>query len=149
MNFISYNVFLQHLRLSVMSIVKTILSISLSLLILLQSFSKVWIIVSFNLRQAEIAREQCVNRYVPEQLCSGKCVLLENLTETDKEQKQTKFPSKIKEYKEIAYFYRFAAPLSNPNDSIVTPSCQAFYYKPLIGITSVRPVFHPPDLRLV
>ena len=81
---------------------KNIVVIFLSLLFLLQPFSKVWIYVSFKINQDYIAKNLCENRAKPILKCNGKCQLMKKLKQADKdEEKQT--PQTIKEKLELLY----------------------------------------------
>lgn len=58
---------------------KATVSIGLALLVLLPSFSKAWIVLSFQINRNYIAKVLCINRDKPERLCSGKCVLTQRM----------------------------------------------------------------------
>lgn len=127
---------------------KKILTISLTLLILLQSFSKVWIILSFKINQAYIAQVLCVNRMKPELLCSGKCVLTTNL-KADEEQDGKQRPSQLKEQKETTYCFDFLPlPIDKPEEIDAYPPAPSLYCG-LRSSSRVTRIFHPPDAQAV
>ena len=125
--------------------VKNIVSIFFVLLILLQSFSKVWIIVSFKLNQEYIAKVLCINRDKPEMLCSGKCFLDERI-KADEDQSGKQLPQKLKEQKEVVYCFeevcRFPAQAPEPVACVELPAC-CEQIRPSIALTGV---FHPPRM---
>lgn len=50
-----------------------------SLMVLLSGLGKTFILVSFTLNKKFISEQLCENRYRPEMLCSGKCVLVKSI----------------------------------------------------------------------
>ena len=132
--------------LSICKILKNILSISLGLLILLQSTGKLWIVISFKLHQDEIARTLCINRNKPELLCSGKCVLDERLQSHDNQEKQ-QLPVKVKISQEV--YYSISLPDFQPAYSIEVvhedTDKPQFYLSPA-ATPAYGSIFHPPDL---
>jgi hypothetical protein len=85
---------------------KQIVSILLAILILLQSFSKVWIYVSFKISQDRIAQTLCVQRGIKNNCCKGKCYLKKQLKNTD-EQQQKQLSASLKEKSEVLYCQSF------------------------------------------
>ncbi len=128
--------------------VKRILTISLILLILLQSFSKVWIIISFKINQDYIAKVLCVNRDKPEVLCSGKCVLTKNL-KADEEQEGKQLPQKSKEQKETTYCFEVLQWLIDRPNEIADFKKPPTIYRCPRSVPFVMRVFHPPDAGVV
>jgi hypothetical protein len=125
-------------------ILKNAISIFFALLILCQSFSKVWIIISFKINQDYIAKVLCVNRDKPEVLCSGKCVLRQNL-QSDEGQDKKQLPLKSKEQKEITYCFEMLQWLIvEPIENVVSKKHPTFYLYPR-SISHLRRVFHPPN----
>ncbi len=114
------------------------------LLILLQAFSKVWVIVLFKANQDYIARELCVNRYKPEVLCSGKCVLTKNL-KADEEQKGKPVPKQSKEQTETAYCLEDPVWLLAETDELIILKKRPDFYRTLHTSRCVARVFHPPN----
>lgn len=126
---------------------KSIFSIFLALLILLQSFSKTWIILSFKINQDYIAKVLCINRNKPELHCNGKCVLMQRLKASE-EKERKEMPQKVKEQKEALYclgnlICQIARPIDWRNKqskifSHQTPFTSAF----------IKGIFRPPKLVL-
>ncbi|MBP6826214.1 MAG: hypothetical protein KA165_06635 [Saprospiraceae bacterium] len=123
---------------------KRILSISFVLLILLQSFSKAWIIISFKINQDYIAKVLCVNRDNPEVLCSGKCVLTKNL-KADEGQNGKQLPQKSREQKETNYCFEMPQWLINSPIEIVAFKKHPTIYRCPRSLPFVTSIFHPPD----
>ncbi len=66
------------------------------LLLLLQSGAKLFILASFKINQAEIARTLCENKARPQMKCNGKCYLKKQLKAQDsKEQNRPDTGKKI------------------------------------------------------
>lgn len=125
---------------------KNILSISLGLLILLQSTGKLWIVISFKLHQDEIARTLCINRNKPELLCSGKCVLDERLQSHDNQEKQ-QLPVKVKISQEVYYSTSFPEfQLTYSVEAAPEDSNKPQFYLSPSATPAYGSIFHPPDL---
>jgi len=123
---------------------KNIISIFFSLLILCQSFSKVWIIISFKINQDYIAKVLCVNRDKPEVSCNGKCALMKDL-KADEGQDKKQLPKKSKEQKEITYCFEILPWLIvEPIENVVSKKHPTFYLYPR-SISHLMRVFHPPN----
>lgn len=70
---------------------------------MLQTFSKVWILIDFKINQETIAKELCVQREKPNNCCQGKCYLKTQIEQNEKgEQKQ--IPQSLKEKLEVIYY---------------------------------------------
>lgn len=126
---------------------RSFLSIGLALLILLQSFSKVWIIISFKLNQDYIAQNLCVNRNKPEMHCCGKCVLNKNLKadEGGNGAQKKQLPSGVREQKELLYYFQAADSLVAASGLNLYAADAVFSYQPPVAATFVRGIFHPPN----
>lgn len=62
---------------------KSVFSITMTMLFLLVSFQQVLIIVHFKLDQKNIEQEFCVNKAKPQLQCHGKCHLRKELEKSD------------------------------------------------------------------
>jgi len=126
------------------------LSISLVLLILLQSFSKVWIVLSFKLNREYIASTFCVNRDKPELLCSGKCFLNQQL-KADEEQDKKTVPQKAAKNQETGYVLENTSAcaflLTTP--AALLHNTLPFFQSPHHTHPCLDGVFHPPDFFLL
>lgn len=117
-------------------------TILMSFLILLTSSRDVVTYVSFYLNQDFISQNLCVNRYKPELMCYGKCVLNDSLAENH-EKEDDKMPIPQQEKRSV-----FILPSIEIN-----PKAHSFlnFKKDLIAYRStfyafeyLEEVFHPP-----
>lgn len=81
---------------------KKLISICLIFVVMLQSFSRLWIIVSFKANQEYIAKVLCINRDKPEMHCNGNCILMQRMRAADEHEKE-QLPQKLKEHEEAPY----------------------------------------------
>jgi hypothetical protein len=76
-----------------MQLLKKITLLLMLVAVVLQSFSTLLAVVSFELNRSYIAESLCVNRNRPELNCNGQCVLMKNLKakirHADEQEKQT------------------------------------------------------------
>lgn len=125
---------------------KRILSILLALVILLQPFSKVWIVCSFKANQDYIAKVMCINRDKPELHCNGKCVLMQRIQAEERKQEKDRSQKGL-EQKEMLYCSMHAdGPLERPAVWGRQPK-KTFYYPRPFTTSFVRGIFHPPDFQ--
>ena len=122
---------------------KKLLSIGLVSLILLQSFSKVWIILSFKVNQDYIARVLCINRDKPGQACNGKCYLMKQM-KAQEEQEKKQLPQKLRDQKEVTFCFDFPLwQITVPADRPAGGKSPAYilhrHDNPVVG-----GIFHPP-----
>ncbi len=124
---------------------RIILSTCLVLLILLQSFSKAWIVFSFKINQDYIAKVLCINRDRPERHCDGHCVLMQRI-KADEERDKKQVQRILKSQQEIVYSFEQVAGAATdiakekPNDL-----ASAFIYLGPFTSPLNKGVFHPPD----
>lgn len=119
-------------------------TILMSFLILLTSSRDVVTYVSFYLNQDFISQNLCENRYKPEVMCHGKCVLNDSIAENhEKENNKTPIPQQ--EERSV-----FILPSIE-----ITPKVHSFqnFKKDLIAYRTkfyafeyLQEVFHPPSL---
>lgn len=114
------------------------------MLILLQSFSKVWIVFSFKINQDYIARVLCINRDKPETLCSGKCVLTQRI-QADEEQEKKGVPHKQTGQKETLYCFEYFAGLSERPVLRAEKQKNTFQHQTPITAAMLKGIFHPPN----
>lgn len=124
---------------------KKLLSIGLALLILLQSFSKMWIFISFKINQDYILKVLCINRDKPEKACNGKCYLMKQM-KAEEEQEKKQLPQKLREQSEGSYcfdhsLWRIQAPVEIP-----AGHKQPAYISNRHDAAVARGIFHPPNL---
>jgi hypothetical protein len=119
--------------------------IFLALLILLQSFSKLWIIYSFQINQDYIASMLCINRDKPEKACNGQCVLMQRIMAQEEQQKRD-CSALLKSHQEAL----FVAPILffqlNQYHSFIHHAASCFAYLSSFRSGYLMRVFHPPNL---
>ena len=102
--------------------------------------------LAFKINQNHIAETLCVNRYKPERLCSGKCILQQRLQVED-EKGRKEIPQKFKDRIEASYYWdELGFALENAAD---LPVEQKKIFTCLIPFTAaaVKGVFRPPNKR--
>lgn len=67
----------------------------LILLLSAQTFSKWFVVISFNLNRDYIAKNLCENRNRPVLKCNGNCVLMKKMKQEEKQEQNTPGPVKI------------------------------------------------------
>lgn len=92
----------------------------ISILLLLPSFSNVFIYLNFKVNQDEIAKTLCIQKEMKENKCNGKCYLAKQLKKEAEKEKQES--SNIKEKQELVYIH------SNPQH----------HFAPIISIEKTR-----------
>ena len=109
--------------------------------ILLQTFSRAGIYISFKVNQNYIARVLCVNKDKPKLNCNGKCFLAKKLKQAE-QQEQQKVLLKTLEVN-LCYQDWYAFDFQRAS-SVVVPQILSFYLqKPTIA--SSLSIFHPPQ----
>ncbi len=122
---------------------KKIISILLVSVILLQSFSKMWILLSFKVNQDYIAQVLCINRDKPQMHCNGNCILMQRMKAAEEQEKQ-QIPKKLKDHQEVLYC--FAVPTWQiDRQTDITPQKQLFFfYQSPFSTLMSQGVFRPP-----
>jgi hypothetical protein len=100
----------------------------LAILILLQPFSSLWVYVSFNINQSQIAKTLCVQKEIKNNTCKGKCQLKKRLANAEKETEK-QLPSNQKQKLESVCFI----------------STKHLYLNYSFGINSVKKYSNIPD----
>lgn len=121
--------------------VKKTATLLLVLALLLQTFNRVGIYVSFRLNQDFIAKNLCENRTRPQLNCNGKCFLAKKLKAAEEQEKKTTPPGKFMEsvlFCEPIGFFSLL-PQSDLRSGILPAYPQAAYS------SSLPDVFHPPQ----
>lgn len=67
----------------------------LILLLMTQTFSKWFVLMSFKLNQDYIAKNICENRYRPQMHCNGNCVLMKKMKQEEKQEQNAPAPGKV------------------------------------------------------
>jgi hypothetical protein len=106
------------------------------------SFSKLAILIHFEMNRDYIAKNLCVKKKVASNCCKGSCQLNKQLLEQEKKDKQSPLQS-IKNKAELSYFLN-----SKKIDFILTQTIEKKIFSFLFPklITPMRAVFQPPEL---
>ena len=114
----------------------------LILLLMTQSFSHLFVVLSFRINRDYIAKNLCENRYLPTLHCKGNCVLMKKMKQEEKHERESPGNLKVEVISLVISSKTFFAVTSDP-DVIKSNS-----YFPAIntGIPVDRSVdiFHPP-----
>lgn len=119
---------------------KSFLTISLALLVLLQSFSRLWIVMDYEINKDFISKVLCINKAKPELQCEGKCHLAMQLEK--EEQKEQQNPEKAGAASEIILYAHFSLV---PVPSYISTHLVYGTYKPVYSNRSFSDIFHPPQ----
>lgn len=131
----------------IFTIFKYLTIIIILLLISLQPISKLWIVVSFQLNQKEIAKKLCVKKEVKNNTCQGKCHLKKQINEAEEQEgKQTPLPQKDKS--ETSYYYLISNIISTKNLYVISYKHFKPYKNNLRLSDLVADIFHPPEIIL-
>jgi hypothetical protein len=122
---------------------KILALILLSMITLLQSFSKWIILADYEINKEYIAQNLCINKSKPKLHCHGKCQLMKKLAEEEKQNSSNNNnPGKVK-FQDIVYLDTL--PLFTPGYHGMTKPkfrdgiAYAKYQSPISSI------FHPPS----
>jgi len=115
----------------------------LILLLMAQTFSKWFVVISFNLNQDYIAKNLCENRYRPVLKCNGNCVLMKKMKQEEKQEQNAPGPVKLE----------IASIVLSSRSFFATAETPVFISKTLYVsvVNSGKPVdraaaiFHPPS----
>jgi len=89
--------------------VRITVSLLFVIIILVQYFTKTWIILSFKMNQDYIAKVLCINKNKPQLHCDGKCILMLKIR-ANEENQQKKMPQVLKIQNEISYCLQILNP---------------------------------------
>ena len=111
---------------------------------MLQSFSNVWIVLSFKINQEYIAKVLCINRFKPEMTCNGKCVLMQRIKAAEEKEKKAT-PLTLKEQKELVYcLEKLAGPIVRLT-AFENSRKKTFFFLMHYANAFVRDIFRPPN----
>mgnify|MGYP001816228116 CR=1 FL=1 len=85
---------------------RTVLSIFLLVIFLLQSLVKVGILLDYQINQEFIATILCINKDRPKSTCKGQCYLTQQLEKADDNQKK-ELPNSLRQQLETHLFFDF------------------------------------------
>lgn len=123
---------------------RKIVALFVLVLILLQSFSKMGVYLSFKINQIYIANTLCINKAKPQLHCNGKCYLAKKLRQAEQqEQKQQAFSLKLPDVHlccQQLHAFCFSRLAALSPQSPLPPYTWVAPSPSLIGI------FHPPQV---
>ena len=124
---------------------KYLITYTLLFAILSQPFSRLGIVLSFKIRQAEIAAKLCENLNKPELDCAGTCYLKKQLKKIEEQEKQ--LPQNLKD-KEIVWYCNNFFPTFQFSTFIETMFVEKNYnsfYLTMKPASFHSDIFHPPS----
>jgi len=89
------DIFFNQLFFYLYSLMRLILAPILILLVMTQTFSHWFVVMSFKLNQDYIAKNICENRFRPKMHCNGNCVLMKKLKQQEKEEQKNPVTLKL------------------------------------------------------
>ncbi len=124
---------------------KILLTYILLIAVLIQPISKLGLLVSFKIRQAEIAAKLCENLNKPELDCAGSCYLKKQLKKLEEQEKQ--LPQNLKEKEIVLYCDNFFPSFQFPTfiEVIFVEKTYNNFYLTMKPISYHSDVFHPPS----
>jgi hypothetical protein len=124
---------------------KRLLTYTLLFAILSQPFSRLGIVLSFKIRQAEIAAKLCENLNKPELDCQGTCYLKKQLKELEEQEKQ--LPQNLKDKEVVLYCNNFfpTFQFSTFIETIFVEKNYNSFYLTMKPASFHSDIFHPPS----
>lgn len=114
--------------------------------LLVQNFSRLVIVLNFEMNREYIAKNSCEKRNVANNCCKGSCQLKKQLDNENEKEKQSG-PNTIKEKYEAQLFcqdfFLFRNPTPPDTEKNKTAFCEHF------TDVSLRSVFHPPETMVL
>lgn len=117
------------------------ISIFILVLLLLQSTSKLWIVLSFYIQQEVIAKTKCINRFDLIPICKGQCYLDKQLKNNDKQERSL---ADVK-VKEVQLYLSFGVEFKFSSKSLVLQSPIPCFQKANDLNCYIANVFRPPE----
>ena len=117
-------------------------------IMLLQTFSKIWVVVSFKINQAQIAKTLCIKKENKNYTCQGKCHLKKQLDKTDEEE-QKQVPNNLKEKSEVLYSHSLTTLEPVNRAIIVRRNIVSNYKSDFYSFSYITDIFHPPKLNFI
>ena len=116
----------------------------LILLLMTQTFSRLFVVMSFRINQEYIAENLCENRYRPKLQCKGNCVLMKKMKQEQRQERETPGNLKIEVISVVVSSKTFFASMTDPDVIRTNP----YHHAKNTGIPVDRSadIFHPPLL---
>ena len=113
---------------------------------LVQSFSKVFIVLNYQANKNYIAEFLCVNKKKPQMHCQGHCYLKKQLQKAEQPENPSTAPN-LKQASEITLFcqHLFTLPFTPGNLAVQ----HYFTYQPGVAVAGLAFIFHPPQFSAV
>ena len=121
---------------------KSIISILIASVFLLQSSSKLLIIADYEINKDFIAKVLCINKKKPKSKCNGKCHLKKQLDKEEK--KESSDPNSVEKKSEVQYCSCKKLKLNQVVD--IVKSDDEFSYSMPYYDSHLNGVFHPPQV---
>ena len=114
----------------------------LILLLMTQTFSHLFVVLSFRINRDYIANNLCENRYLPKLQCKGNCVLMKKMKQEQKQESEAPVTLKIEILSLVVSSKKFLA--ATPD--IAATQINFYHHAQNSGMPVDRPVdiFHPP-----
>lgn len=98
--------------------------------------------ISFRVNQERIAREMCINRFSPELMCGGSCVLAEQLEENNRTENEDGLPPALSNHDQVVFLQL----LSTGNSFLLDGKepCRSYHYQSPVTELCLPGVFRPP-----
>ncbi|HJW15675.1 MAG TPA: hypothetical protein VJ499_01065 [Flavisolibacter sp.] len=127
-----------------MSEMKILAAILLSLVILLQSFSKWIIMADYEINKNYISKNLCINKKRPKLHCNGKCQLMKKLAEEEKQNSTNGNDQGKVKSQDIVFFH--SAQVFQPYNCVLLRSHPSSYIYNGDYDTPISSIFHPPSV---
>jgi hypothetical protein len=123
---------------------KSVISVSLAILIAFVSLQKTWILIAFHVNNGYIVQKLCVNRDKPKLKCGGKCQLQKQFEIADNQSSEQNYPNpvSVKKIQEISYFLPIRSLSWSLEDFSLAQICGFYWFS--VSPEPVFPVLHPP-----
>jgi len=123
---------------------KILAVILLSLVTLLQSFSKWIILTDYEINKEYISKNLCINKSRPKLHCNGKCQLMKKLAEEEKQNSSNNNNQGKVKFQDIVFLHSMRLfELKKPTENRSNPPTQIYPGKYESPVSSI---FHPPSL---
>jgi hypothetical protein len=120
---------------------KYLVTISFFVMTVVQTFSKMMLVLGYEWNKDYIASNLCINRDKPKSCCHGKCFLNKKMGREDSPQSNSGERT-VRDLSESLFFPVFAVN-SSVNSIYITP--HSAYYQEASAQEYVKAFFHPPQ----
>jgi hypothetical protein len=110
--------------------------------IIFQSFSKIFILINFQINREYISKNLCVQKKVKDNCCKGSCHLKKQLKEEEKKEESP--ANSLKDIKEFQIFCQNNTFFQFQSDLLLQKSFIPFSNSKIVSVTFS--IFHPPTV---